>query len=150
MGCYKSLRGQYVIIGKPQPTREAAEKLRDETTERLRDKLHLSNIAGLCCSPGHCSRCWLRIIGLPTKSIRSYPNKIRPTAGGQRNLPTLPRSCCVYPIPAGPFNVRWSVWDEPKRAQWKKTHRYTPLPAILRVPNNSPGKRHFPAAVGRG
>src|SRR5258705_13934683 len=34
-----------------------------------------ASIAGPCCLPGHHSPCWSRIIGLPTKSIRLYPNK---------------------------------------------------------------------------
>jgi len=40
---YEFRDGQYIIVGKPQPTKEAAEKLRDETVEKLRDKLPLNN-----------------------------------------------------------------------------------------------------------
>src|SRR5260370_27582284 len=39
-----------------------------------------ANIAGPCCLLEHSSPLWSKIIGLPTKSIRSYPNNIQPNS----------------------------------------------------------------------
>src|ERR1700686_5865596 len=39
-----------------------------------------ANIDGPCCLLEHSSPLWSKIIGLPTKSIRSYPNNIQPNS----------------------------------------------------------------------
>ena len=44
---YEFRDGQHVIVGKPQPTKEAAEKLLDEAIEKLRAELPPNSRRGI-------------------------------------------------------------------------------------------------------
>ena len=62
--------------------------------------LHGASIAGSCFLPGRCSLCLSRIIGLRTKSIRSYPNKIRYRPANNLIFARLNRCVIDAPTPS--------------------------------------------------